>query len=121
MGYRALSSRSSSAWLSWARCGLTRSGTGDEFHRTHLKRSRHRRVEWTHGVLQNQQERDMKLTTKAMFTAVLAFAASSAFAAGGEIAAIVKSADSNDLENLNKGATAAMAEGKCHPMRFHGP
>ena len=52
----------------------------------------------------------MKLTTKAMFTAVLAVAASSAFAAGGEIAVIVKSADSNYWQNVNKGATAALGK-----------
>jgi ribose transport system substrate-binding protein len=70
----------------------------------------------------NQQERDMKLTTQAMLTAMLAFAASSAFAAGGEIAVIVKSADSNYWQNVKKGATAAMADVKGgYTMTFQGP
>ncbi|WP_436227484.1 ABC transporter substrate-binding protein [Caballeronia sp. LjRoot29] len=63
----------------------------------------------------------MKLTTKAMFAAVLAVAASSAFAAGGEIAVIVKSADSNYWQNVNKGATAALASEKGYTMTFQGP
>jgi ribose transport system substrate-binding protein len=63
----------------------------------------------------------MKLTTKAMFTAMLAVAASSAFAAGGEIAVIVKSADSNYWQNVNKGATAALATEKGYTMTFQGP
>jgi ribose transport system substrate-binding protein len=63
----------------------------------------------------------MKLTTQATFTAVLAVAASSAFAAGGEIAVIVKSADSNYWQNVNKGATAALATEKGYTMTFQGP
>ena len=64
----------------------------------------------------------MKMTTKALVATALAVAASSAFAAGGEIAVIVKSADSNYWQNVKKGATAALADEKGgYTMTFQGP
>ncbi len=52
--------------------------------------------------------------TCAMFSAY-------AQAAGGEIAVIVKTANSNYWQNVQKGATAAMAESKGYTMTFQGP
>jgi ribose transport system substrate-binding protein len=64
----------------------------------------------------------MKLTTQALVATALAVAASSAFAAGGEIAVIVKSADSNYWQNVKKGAAAALADEKGgYTMTFQGP
>ncbi|WP_042301670.1 ABC transporter substrate-binding protein [Paraburkholderia kururiensis] len=42
-------------------------------------------------------------------------------AAGGEIAVIVKTANSNYWQNVQKGATAAMANAKGYTMTFQGP
>ncbi|CAD6550338.1 ABC transporter substrate-binding protein [Paraburkholderia sabiae] len=42
-------------------------------------------------------------------------------AAGGEIAVIVKTANSNYWQNVQKGATAAMADAKGYTMTFQGP
>jgi ribose transport system substrate-binding protein len=52
--------------------------------------------------------------TCAMFSAY-------AQAAGGEIAVIVKTANSNYWQNVQKGATAAMADSKGYTMTFQGP
>jgi ribose transport system substrate-binding protein len=52
--------------------------------------------------------------TCAMFSAY-------AHAAGGEIAVIVKTANSNYWQNVQKGATAAMGEAKGYTMTFQGP
>jgi ribose transport system substrate-binding protein len=52
--------------------------------------------------------------TCAMFSAY-------AQAAGGEIAVIVKTANSNYWQNVQKGATAAMADAKGYTMTFQGP
>jgi ribose transport system substrate-binding protein len=52
--------------------------------------------------------------TCAMFSAY-------AQAEGGEIAVIVKTANSNYWQNVQKGATAAMADAKGYTMTFQGP
>ncbi|PUA17404.1 LacI family transcriptional regulator [Glaciimonas sp. PCH181] len=51
----------------------------------------------------------------------LAFSMHSAFAAGGEIAVIVKSSNSNYWQNVQKGAAAAMKDAKGYTMSFQGP
>jgi ribose transport system substrate-binding protein len=63
----------------------------------------------------------MKVLSKVLFVTVIAAAASSAFAAGGEIAVIVKSANSNYWQNVQKGANAGLAEAKGYTLTFHGP
>ena len=56
-----------------------------------------------------------------MLVTALALAASSAFAAGGEIAVIVKSANSNYWQNVQKGANASLKEVNGYTMTFQGP
>jgi ribose transport system substrate-binding protein len=63
----------------------------------------------------------MKVLSKVLFVTVIAAAASSAFAAGGEIAVIVKSANSNYWQNVQKGANAGLAEAKGYTLTFQGP
>jgi ribose transport system substrate-binding protein len=63
----------------------------------------------------------MKLTMKVLVATAMAVAASSAFAAGGEIAVIVKSANSNYWQNVQKGANAGLANEKGYTMTFQGP
>jgi ribose transport system substrate-binding protein len=53
--------------------------------------------------------------------ALVAFTAPAALAAGGEIAVIVKTANSNFWQNVNKGATAAVEKLKGYTMTFQGP
>jgi ribose transport system substrate-binding protein len=52
---------------------------------------------------------------------LVAFAAPAAMAAGGEIAVIVKTANSNFWQNVNKGASAAIAKLPEYKMTFQGP
>jgi ribose transport system substrate-binding protein len=63
----------------------------------------------------------MKVLSKVLFVTVIAAAASSAFAAGGEIAVIVKSANSNYWQNVQEGANAGLAEAKGYTLTFQGP
>ena len=56
-----------------------------------------------------------------ILTATLAFSVPLAFAAGGEIAVIVKSANSNYWQNVQKGAAAALKDTKGYTMSFQGP
>ncbi|MGA7816739.1 ABC transporter substrate-binding protein [Caballeronia sp.] len=63
----------------------------------------------------------MKVLSKVLFVTVIAAAASSAFADGGEIAVIVKSANSNYWQNVQKGANAGLAEAKGYTLTFQGP
>ena len=44
-----------------------------------------------------------------------------AYAAGGEIAVIVKTVNSNYWQNVQKGASAAVADEKGYTMTFQGP
>ncbi|MGY3439627.1 MULTISPECIES: substrate-binding domain-containing protein [unclassified Marinovum] len=60
-----------------------------------------------------------KLLTTALVTGVLATAAS--VASAGEIAVIVKTTNSSFWQNVNKGATAAIANHSEHTMTFNGP
>ena len=60
-----------------------------------------------------------KLLTTALVTGVLAATAS--VAAAGEIAVIVKTTNSSFWQNVNKGATAAIANHSEHTMTFNGP
>ena len=46
---------------------------------------------------------------------------SGAYAAGGEIAVIVKTVNSNYWQNVQKGANAALANEKGYTMTFQGP
>jgi ribose transport system substrate-binding protein len=58
------------------------------------------------------------LITTALATGILAATAS--FATAGEIAVIVKNTNSNFWQNVNKGATAAIADHSAHTMTFTG-
>ncbi|MEO9825962.1 MAG: ABC transporter substrate-binding protein [Paracoccaceae bacterium] len=60
-----------------------------------------------------------KLLTTALVTGMLATTAS--VAAAGEIAVIVKTTNSSFWQNVNKGATAAIANHSEHTMTFNGP
>ncbi|ASJ72004.1 ABC transporter substrate-binding protein [Granulosicoccus antarcticus] len=60
-----------------------------------------------------------KLLTTALATGVLAAATS--IASAGEIAVIVKTTNSSFWQNVNKGATAAIANHGDHTMTFNGP
>jgi ribose transport system substrate-binding protein len=53
--------------------------------------------------------------------AMFAVSATAASAAGGEIAVIVKTANSNYWQNVQKGSTAALADTKGYTMTFQGP
>ena len=44
-----------------------------------------------------------------------------AYAAGGEIAVIVKTVNSNYWQNVQKGASAAVADAKGYTLTFQGP
>lgn len=59
------------------------------------------------------------LITTALATGILAATAS--FATAGEIAVIVKTTNSSFWQNVNKGATAAIANHGDHTMTFNGP
>jgi ribose transport system substrate-binding protein len=56
-----------------------------------------------------------------ILAASLVLATGAAHAAGGEIAVIVKTSSSNYWQNVQKGATAAMAGAKGYTMTFQGP
>jgi len=58
---------------------------------------------------------------KKIIVAVIALFANAALAAGGEIAVIVKTQNSNFWQNVNKGATDAMKDIKGFTMTFQGP
>ncbi|MCP3715454.1 ABC transporter substrate-binding protein [Paraburkholderia sp. CNPSo 3281] len=58
------------------------------------------------------------LTVSAMLCAAFS---TGAYAAGGEIAVIVKTVNSNYWQNVQKGANAALAETKGYTMTFQGP
>ncbi|MEM5331329.1 ABC transporter substrate-binding protein [Paraburkholderia sp. JHI2823] len=58
------------------------------------------------------------LTVSAMLCAAFS---TGAYAAGGEIAVIVKTVNSNYWQNVQKGANAAVAEAKGYTMTFQGP
>ncbi|WP_028213814.1 ABC transporter substrate-binding protein [Paraburkholderia mimosarum] len=58
------------------------------------------------------------LTLSAMLCAAFS---TGAYAAGGEIAVIVKTVNSNYWQNVQKGANAAVAETKGYTMTFQGP
>ncbi|WP_368185712.1 ABC transporter substrate-binding protein [Aestuariibius sp. HNIBRBA575] len=60
-----------------------------------------------------------KLISTAVATSVIALSAS--FATAGEIAVIVKTTNSSFWQNVNKGATAAIAGHAEHTMTFNGP
>ncbi|WP_299949514.1 ABC transporter substrate-binding protein [uncultured Ruegeria sp.] len=60
-----------------------------------------------------------KLLATAITASVLA--ATGSVAAAGEIAVIVKTTNSNFWQNVNKGATAAIADHSEHTMSFNGP
>lgn len=60
-----------------------------------------------------------KLMTTLLATSVIAMTASTAMA--GEIAVIVKTTNSSFWQNVNKGATAAIANHSEHTMTFNGP
>jgi ribose transport system substrate-binding protein len=62
----------------------------------------------------------MKKTLKALFLASTIIAAPAAVMAG-EIAVIVKTTNSNFWQNVNKGASAAIAGQSEHTMTFNGP
>ena len=62
-----------------------------------------------------------KLSMLAAAAAMCAMFSAYAQAAGGEIAVIVKTANSNYWQNVQKGATAAMADAKGYTMTFQGP
>ncbi len=63
----------------------------------------------------------MKKALSGIIVAAMALFASTALAAGGEIAVIVKTTNSNFWQNVNKGATDAMKEVKGFSMTFQGP
>jgi ribose transport system substrate-binding protein len=63
----------------------------------------------------------MKKFTLGVAATALSFAMGSAMAAGGEIAVIVKSSNSNFWQNVQKGATASVKELKGYTMTFQGP
>lgn len=60
-----------------------------------------------------------KLVSTALATGILAATASASMA--GEIAVIVKTTNSSFWQNVNKGATAAIADHPEHTMTFNGP
>lgn len=60
-----------------------------------------------------------KIITTALATGILA--ASASIASAGEIAVIVKTTNSSFWQNVNKGATAAIANHTDHTMTFNGP
>jgi len=62
-----------------------------------------------------------KLSVLAAAAILCAMFGAHAQAAGGEIAVIVKTANSNYWQNVQKGATAAMANAKGYTMTFQGP
>ena len=62
-----------------------------------------------------------KCSVLAVVAATCALFSAYAQAAGGEIAVVVKSANSNFWQNVQKGATAAMANAKGYTMTFQGP
>ena len=62
----------------------------------------------------------MKKTLKALFLASTMIAAPATVMAG-EIAVIVKTTNSNFWQNVNKGASAAIASQSEHTMTFNGP
>ncbi|WP_133648424.1 ABC transporter substrate-binding protein [Paraburkholderia flava] len=62
-----------------------------------------------------------KLSVLATAATMCAMFSAYAHAAGGEIAVIVKTANSNYWQNVQKGATAAMADAKGYTMTFQGP
>jgi len=62
-----------------------------------------------------------KVSVLAAAAAMCAMFSAYAQAAGGEIAVIVKTANSNYWQNVQKGATAAMADAKGYTMTFQGP
>lgn len=62
-----------------------------------------------------------KLTLLAASAMVCAAFSTSAFAAGGEIAVIVKSVNSNYWQNVQKGAQAAIGDAKGYTLTFQGP
>ncbi|CAH2909246.1 MAG: ABC transporter, substrate-binding protein (cluster 2, ribose/xylose/arabinose/galactose) [uncultured Paraburkholderia sp.] len=62
-----------------------------------------------------------KLSMLAAAAAMCAMFSAYAQATGGEIAVIVKTANSNYWQNVQKGATAAMADAKGYTMTFQGP
>lgn len=61
-----------------------------------------------------------KIVLTALASTLLGFTATAAFAAD-EIAVIVKTSNSNFWQNVNKGATAAIAEQKKYTFTFQGP
>lgn len=63
----------------------------------------------------------MKKFTLGVAATALSFAMGSAMAAGGEIAVIVKSSNSNFWQNVQKGASASIKELKGYTMTFQGP
>ena len=63
----------------------------------------------------------MKKALSGIIVAAVALFANAALAAGGEIAVIVKTTNSNFWQNVNKGATDAMKEVKEFSMTFQGP
>ncbi|OYD74310.1 UNVERIFIED_ORG: monosaccharide ABC transporter substrate-binding protein (CUT2 family) [Burkholderia sp. CF145] len=54
-------------------------------------------------------------------SAVMVMATTGAYAAGGEIAVIVKTVNSNYWQNVQKGAKTAVGEAKGYTMTFQGP
>lgn len=62
-----------------------------------------------------------KFSVLAVVAATCALFSAYAQAAGGEIAVIVKSANSNYWQNVQKGATAAIGKAKGYTMTFQGP
>ena len=62
-----------------------------------------------------------KLSVLAAAAILCAMFGAHAQAAGGEIAVIVKTVNSNYWQNVQKGATAAMANAKGYTMTFQGP
>lgn len=65
--------------------------------------------------------RHMNFLYKGLVTATLALSATVVSAAGGEIAVIVKTTNSNYWQNVQKGATAGMKDLKGYTMTFQGP
>jgi len=63
----------------------------------------------------------MKKALSGIIVAAIALFANAALAAGGEIAVIVKTTNSNFWQNVNKGATDAMKDVKGFTMTFQGP
>ncbi len=63
----------------------------------------------------------MKKALSGIIVAALALFANGALAAGGEIAVIVKTTNSNFWQNVNKGAADAIKEVKGYTFTFQGP